>query len=378
MPDVAHIQLGSEILDIKDEVARNRLNRLDNRKLIIFGDSYFRNPAVSGDRAINYYLDAFFAPHGIVYEINSQGGEAFGAVDEYSYLYDVNNFVSSIPANEVTDIMFCGGFNDRDYTIAQIETGIDNACAAARAKYPNAKIHLGHFGWSAETGLATNRTKMVEKTIPAYRNCVKYGAAYMINSEYTMHAYDFFINDKVHPNNEGTFQIAKQITLYLLTGSCDVHYNTVWVKFNTEDGTPAQWTNSAYTVGSKLDNGVVTIFIPNAYISYGSVFTLEHSYWVSLCNLASTIEGYRLHFIGLYSDYNLMAQITLRGNFTLQGTTDTFLDFNEAECSFTISEGDLKVNVHKMKLDHSGYEPVANVKGVNIVGQAVTIPTLTC
>lgn len=379
MADIAKIRLGSTDYNIKDETARTKLNRINDRKLIIFGDSYFRDPAVSGGHPISYYLTAFFNRHNIEYEINAQGGEAFGAVDNYGYIYDVNNYVSNFAPEDVTDVMFCGGFNDRDYTALEIETGIDNACGAVKTKYPNARIHVGHFGWCSETGMAGNRTKLVSTTIPAYRNCVKYGAAYMANSEYTMHNYNFFINDNVHPNNSGTFEIAKQITLYLLTGSCDVHYPIQWLEFNSSGGPVAQWTSSVYKVGSKLDNDVVTIYMPFAYIEYASTFTLGHNYWVSLCNLASADVGSRLHFIGMFSDYNIMAQITLRGNFTLTNSNiNTFLDFNEAECSFTVSEGNLKVNVHKMRSDHSGYEDITNVKGINIVGQAITIPTLAC
>lgn len=376
MADIAKIRLGVTDFDIKDTIARTELNRINNRKLLIFGDSYFRDPAVSGGNSVKYYLNLMLPLSGMSCDINAQGGEAFGDTGTWGYDFDVNSYVSVFPADDVTDVMFCGGYNDRDYTISQIEAGIERACTAARTKYPNARIHVGHFGWCS-TPASTQRSKMVQTTLPAYRNCIKYGAAYMTNSEYTMHDYDLFYSDNVHPTEDGCREIAKQVYLYMLTGTCDVHYKTRAFTFNAEGSPTSEWTSDEYLVGSRLDNDQVTIFIPNAYLTYPTSFNLNHNYWVSICNLTSFTPGFRLHFIGNYSTYAVMPEITLRGNFTRDNNIG-FYTFSECECSFTLFEGNLKVNVHMMKDDHTGYEDVSDVIGINIVGQAVTIPTLAC
>lgn len=350
------------------------------RKIIIFGDSYFRDPSVSGDTPVGDQLAVMLADTAVEFEINAQGGEAFGDSGSYAYAYDVQNYATAFDPDEVTDIFFCGGYNDRSYTIAQIETGIDAAVAAVRAKYPNAKVSIGHFGWSSFAGGST-RSNMVNYSIQGYQKAPLHGAAYMTNSEFTMHDYSLFWTDNVHPTGDGMREIARQLVEYIFTGTCDVHYGIKGFAFNDGTGPTAQWVRGTDTYGvySQLDNDKVKIILPNMYAEYSATFTLSHSYWVSLLNLTDITSNtnYKQYFLGNFSSYEVMQQIYMTGNFVCRtGGIDTFPTF--ADCSFTISEGNLKVNVHKMKNDLSGYNDLSDVAGINIIGQAITIPTLMC
>ena len=355
----------------------DRLSLLENRKIIIFGDSYFENPAIGGGNPVDYYLQSYLTGTNIEYEINSQGREGFAVSTPDSFLDDVNNYVSSFNADEVTDVFFCGGYNDRLFTIAQIESGMSMTFSAVRSKYPNAKISVGHFGWDGHW-YATNRSDIVNYSIPAYKNCGKYGAAYMVNSEFTMHWYELFISyDWIHPGSQGCAEIAKQLVLYIIGGSCDVHYNPAVIHFNdTGNPTPAgPWTDSIYTVSSKLDNDQVTIYMPDGNIVYTtSPFGAPHNTYTSLLYITDITDGFRLHFMGNFSSPAVMQGINLTGNF--QTGVSSFVDFES--CNFIIDEGQLKVKPYKLNSAGNGFDEVTGIIGLNFVGKAITIPTLSC
>lgn len=350
------------------------------RKIIIFGDSYFRDPSVSGGTPIGDHLTSMLSGTPVDFEINAQGGEAFGDTGTYAYAYDVQNYTSAFDPDEVTDVFFCGGYNDRGYTLAQIKAGVQSAILAVRAKYPNAKVSIGHFGWSSFASGST-RSNMVNYSIPGYRSAPEYGGCYMTNSEYTMHDYALFWTDNVHPTSNGMYQIAKQLVQYIMTGTCDVHYGIKGFEFNDGTGPTAQWVRNTdqYGVYSQLDNDQVKIIFPDMYAEYTSSFGIAHSTYVSLLNLTDVTSNvnFKQYFLGNYTNYKVMEQIRLNGSFTKRtGGVDTYPTFEG--CHFVINNGDLAVCSHKMLSDFSGYDNLTDIIGINIEGGAVTIPTLMC
>ena len=360
-----------DISNLKYEV-----NLMKRRRIIIFGDSYFEDGrAEYNGKPVRYWLNQYLAGTNIDFEINAQGQEGFAVTGNNSFLYDVNNYVSTFDPDEVTDVVFAGGFNDRIYTIANIESGMYNTFQAVRTKYPYAKIHCGFFGWDGHWA-STNRSDIVRYAIPGWKNCGKYGASYMENSEFTMHWYELFTSaDWIHPTDKGTAEIAKQLVLYLLGGSCDVHYDQAFCTFN-DTGTPeAYWTDTVYQVSSKLDNDLVTIYLPEGNIIYdGSPFNCPHGSYTSLLQMTSIIDNYRLHFMGQYATEQVMNYLTIQGNFQVGVTA--FMDFSN--CAFIIHEGILKVRPYKINADGDGFDEVTGVIALNLIGGAITIPTLAC
>lgn len=368
-----------EIPAIQNDITqiKGELDLLENRKIIFFGDSYFEHTPIGGGNPVDYYLTAYLSGTPIQFEVNSQGREGFAVASPDSFLDDVNNYVSTFDPDEVTDVCFVGGYNDRLYSIAQIESGMNTTFSAVRTKYKNARIHVGHFGWDGHWA-STQRSDIVNYSIPAYKNCGKYGASYMTNSEFTMHWYELLISyDWIHPSQDGRAEIAKQIVLYLLGGSCDVHYNPAVIHFNdTGNPTPAGgWTSSVYTVSSKLDNDLVTIYLPEGNIAYDvSPFNALHGSYTSLLYLTDITDGFRLHFMGNFASEYLMNGFSYVGNF--QTGVSSFVNFES--CNFVIHEGQLKVRPYKLNSDGDAFEEVTGIIGLNLVGKAIVIPTLAC
>lgn len=361
--------------DISD--LQTAVSQIKERKVIIFGDSYFKPSPIGGGDPVETFLTAYLAGTPIQFEMNAQGQEGFAVSSPNSFLDDVTNYTSAFDPDDVTDVCFVGGFNDRVFSIAQIESAMSTTFTAVRAKYQNAAIHVGHFGWDGHWA-ATNRSNIVNYSIPAYKNCGKYGASYMTNSEFTMHWYELFISyDWIHPSEDGRAEIAKQLVLYLLGGSCDVHYDPAVIHFNdTDNPTPAgNWTSSVYTVSSKLDNDLVTIYLPEGNIVYDiSPFNVPHSSYTSLLYLTDITDGFRLHFMGNFASEYLMNGFSLVGNF--QDGATSFVDFEST--NFVISEGQLKARPYKLNAAGNAFEEVTSVIGLNLVGKAIVIPSLAC
>lgn len=136
------------------------------------------------------------------------------------------------PNSIFTDIIVCGGYNDRTNTAAQIESAIVDFIDQAKTYYPNVQVYIGHVGYnkqgsSSDTSVAPSnwteiRQHMKEIGIPAYKNCIKYGAIYLNNVEYALNETGLTATDGYHPSEAGNRCIAKAVAKAFLYGSAPI------------------------------------------------------------------------------------------------------------------------------------------------------------
>lgn len=136
------------------------------------------------------------------------------------------------PNSIFTDIIVCGGYNDRTNTAAQIESAIVDFIDQAKTYYPNVQVYIGHVGYnkqgsSSDTSIAPSnwteiRQHMKEIGIPAYKNCIKYGAIYLNNVEYALNETGLTTTDGYHPSEAGNRCIAKAVAKAFLYGSAPI------------------------------------------------------------------------------------------------------------------------------------------------------------
>ena len=308
-------------------------------------------------------------------DLKSDGGDGFAQTGSYSFLYDVQNYTSLFDPDEVTDVFFVGGYNDRNHTSSDIETGMATTFAEVKTKYPNARISVGHFGWDAKLSSA-DRDKIVTVSLAGWHQCQKYGAGYMTNAEYTMHNYDlFYIVDNFHPNDDGHRELAKQIVNYIITGTCDVHYPFKRLQFNQGDPSlVASNTTSGYNIGFKLDNDIVTFYTPNDEIIFTTDFNMDVTTYTQVLQFTTNVQDYRCDAIGMYD-----TATTVKEHIPMTGYIQTDTTFKDlAPCNCVLAGGFIHIRPYGIKSDRSGFEDYSDVHGILPIGGAVTIPTLSC
>ena len=133
--------------------------------------------------------------------------------------------------NDVTHIIVCGGANDiKDaYTTQSISEYISNFIVYAGSHFPNAKVYIGHIGFTIDTAAKRN----LSKTLEAYSNCyVNNGAIYLKGVENVIHYYPYFLtngvystSNTVHPNQAGSSAIGNAIYEALIGGYANCFRN---------------------------------------------------------------------------------------------------------------------------------------------------------
>lgn len=368
--------INNDIGNLQNDVAalQAAIGVVSKRKVLVVGDSYFYPTASQIYASIGPVEYAESLTDEFEFDNISDGGAGF--IGGYMSFSDLLDTPSSFPADEVTDVLFMGGYNDRNSSVATILGAMNTTIAKARGLYPNAKIAVGHCGWSG-TLSSTQRDLCIDYSIKAYRRCTEYGVAYMTNFEYTMHYYELINHtDDIHPTTQGCHELAKQMLQFLMTGSCDVHYEYKSNTYNYGGLTGAN-TSSVYRVASKLDNDIVTIWLPDDTVVFTSPATLSSSAFTQLLQMTNQADNTRLHFMGVYDSYpQNAAQIIFNGYMHM---TSGDLQFIPAiETQFILKQGFLHARPYQLKADGSGFNTPGDCYGIRPLGQAITIPTLLC
>ena len=360
MADVSNFILYGENLQIKDATARDNDIDINNniakikrkliKKYIIFIDSY------------GQYITAGDFTNATVFW---QAGANFNADDSNSYNNWIPTKLATLNLAEYSDIIILGGFNDRAASQESIATGMQNTISAIKNALGEQsqyyKIYLGHIGWSS-TLESRVRDLLVTNSIPIYRQAVRYGFdGYMTNSEYTMHNYRNFNSDNVHPNIGGTAEIIYQIKNFMATGTCDVHYPYLVITVGT------------YQVAFRLDNDIVTIYLP--YDTIQKTIALNANEELQFLQITNASGGNAGYAIG-YQDnvVNVTYYITLNGYITTNGNPQ-FIGLEGFR--FYLRGGFLYAQNNTINSAGSGFQ-TGTMTAVQIRGGVFTIPTLYC
>lgn len=295
--------------------------------------------------------------------IFSKPGAGFHGTGETAYA----TLLSNLDLTGVTDVILIGGFNDREASIEDILAGMERV---RKVVGNNVRVHVGHHGWSSllESDV---RDLIVTNSIPAYRRCKDYdNFFYMTNYEYTLHDYSLFQTDNVHPLETGAAEMCKQISQYIMTGTCDVHYQYRVITFKS-----AYNTATEYKVGYQLDNDKVTLYIPNNTIQFTNAVNMGMNTQVQLLQLETGDASTRGFVMGMWDNANhLKPYINLNGFFTTTGTPQ-FVGMEG--CRFVIQGGFLHVWNNTINSGGTMFQ-LFDASAMEIRGGIITIPTLSC
>lgn len=150
----------------------------------------------------------------------------------------IRNATISDPST-IKNIIVCGGLNDSTETPADILTAIQSFVSYCNTTYPNAKIYIGHIGNVQDGSSGTEQTVRwycFKNSIPAYKECTKFGAIYLNGVEYVMKDYANYY-DVSHPNQTLCLKLADSIYQAFKHGSVSVEYPSAKIQLSYDSVT---------------------------------------------------------------------------------------------------------------------------------------------
>ena len=223
--------VGVRIQDAAINALTARLDNLDKERVILIGDSY------SMDRRPSTNISGWAVPLQTLmglsdadcYTVQDNGGGFVRVGSEGTFLQGLQAL--NVTSKEtIKKIIVCGGLNDCTSTKETILAAISDFMDYCAVNYPNATVYVGHIGNDTDTANHDGQyARFLCKTvsIPAYKQCTKYGATYLNGVEYIMKDYANYY-DQSHPNQDLCNKLAYGIFEALKAGSVSVEYPVVY------------------------------------------------------------------------------------------------------------------------------------------------------
>ena len=197
--------------------------------------------------------------------------------------YNIINNDTGTDKNQITDVVICGGYNDRN-NLQYIDDGVNACVTLIKTNYPNIKnIHIGMIGGS---NIASDTYKLYRTLRTYIVSCTKRKCHYINNIENSLCIGSNLASDGYHPSEAGQTQIARNLVQYFLTGNIETiqDYSVNLLK--------DYQNNNVANIGFVSNNGFIQIM-------YNNVLNANINPTTITCNgqSANRIE------IGTFTDY---------------------------------------------------------------------------
>ena len=247
---------------IDDEIEDNKDIMLNSDKVLFIGDSYGVGTTNETEVITSWidYIKTRYYPTAAKYAINGAGFAAGSTTFEDL----LDTAISEIEDKAAyKKIVVCGGFNDRNSSIADIKTAMSSFISKAKTNFTNAKIYVGMIGGCSlvsPTGSGYRLNTFI-RSLPAYKDCNQYGAIYLNGVEQILKDYTYFSTDGYHPNADGYSKLADCIEQALQTGSYS--FSTAFEGVTISDHLQA----------NVVRNGATTTIDIEGYVEFNGVST---------------------------------------------------------------------------------------------------------
>ena len=359
--DVSDILIAERLFDLNIQTLQTQMSLLNNKKVIIVGDSYANRDNSWADRIKSY------SGLGDNCVIKKYSGVGFYTTA------DNKNFgtlvVDNIPftGSEVTDIIVCGGYNDQYATYEQLSSAFNSFVTTCKTNYPNAKIYVGFIGW-CKPGVEDYSTKIGNLAITRQYYKIlssKYDNVYYLNNvEYALHLASEIDSSYFHPTADGQFSLATAIMRAWLTGSCTINSQQVNV---TSSVTYSSYITSVSNVAlySLIDNGTSKLFNNGEiYLAFDETtsFTFNNSLHLKIGTLT---DGYVFGRGITITECPITALVNTKNN-----------GYFCVPCNLYISEGDLYLRLKILNRTGNGWI-ADSLKYISIYGIQLTCDSMT-
>lgn len=241
----------------------NELNLINSERTIIIGDSYAldRRPDINITGWAIPLQEILGLSNNDCYIIQDNGGGFTVQGSNGTFLEALTN-LSVSDKDTIKNIIVSGGLNDISATDQEtIESAISSFMSYVKTNYINANVYIGMIGWSCDMTESKqyDRYLVVNKVLPAYQNCSKYGAIYLNGVENVLHDKSEYY-DNAHPNQTACNRLANYIYQAFKNGYASVTYGDHYLTFKSEN-----ITTNYYSVTEKIVNNQTIIFDNNEY-----------------------------------------------------------------------------------------------------------------
>lgn len=351
--DISKIRLNDTNYDIKDNVAREQIQDIINKKFLLIGDSYGQGYIHDGNvTGWTTLLKSKLENLGFSVETASMGGASFGSATLFNTILQSLNDDS-----EITDIIIAGGYNDITINENAILNGMQIVKNTCRAKFPNATLYIANIA-----GCYNEQHSNLMLLHQKYSNSANtLNIAYMNNTCLCLNGKEYFTSDYIHPNQNGQNLISNVLFQAIFS-----NYNLAY--FGEITFTPDNaFNNTSSTFHVYNENDITTLnnYAGTIFLNYTENTQIETPSSIKIGSISGK---------GFYGNKYGFATISI-GNVIIHDANNGYYSLPAV---LQFNDGDVFLNLHDVNDEHSSYRTFANVVQLQIPIFSITLPTLCC
>lgn len=265
-----------------DTFLNDYFKNLKKRVFILIGDSYGENPYGYKGGWTTPFKNFSGLTEGVNCFTNCVSGTGFAKTGTtgktfLDLLKDIN--LGTVNAEDVTDILVCGGCNDVDTIYNDLNTAILSFRNYCKQHFINANINISMIGIFKASG---RRKLLLSTVLRSYQLAVNYGMRY-IDSTCCLHRYDFIGEDGIHPTSAGCINIGRNLCNALFIGQ-----GVQLINYNEEPLSGGD--NITYSGNNKIygfsNNGVIYFgMIKNTVLTFDTTISISNNSNIIIGNL---------------------------------------------------------------------------------------------
>ena len=265
-----------------DTFLNDYFKNLKKRVFILIGDSYGENPYGYKGGWTTPFKNFSGLTEGVNCFTNCVSGTGFAKTGTtgknfLDLLKDIN--LGTVNAEDVTDILVCGGCNDVDTIYNDLNTAILSFRNYCKQHFINANINISMIGIFKASG---KRKLLLSTVLRSYQLAVNYGMRY-IDSTCCLHRYDFIGEDGIHPTSAGCINIGRNLCNALFIGQ-----GVQLINYNEEPLRGGD--NITYSGNNKIygfsNNGVIYFgMIKNTVLTFDTTISISNNSNIIIGNL---------------------------------------------------------------------------------------------
>lgn len=265
-----------------DTFLNDYFKNLKKRVFILIGDSYGENPYEYKGGWTTPFKNFSGLTEGVNCFTNCVGGTGFAKTGNtgktfLDLLKDIN--LGTVNAEDVTDILVCGGCNDVNTIYNDLNTAILSFRNYCKQHFINANINISMIGIFKASG---RRKLLLSTVLRSYQLAVNYGMRY-IDSTCCLHRYDFIGEDGIHPTSAGCINIGRNLCNALFIGQ-----GVQLINYNEEPLSGGD--NITYSGNNKIygfsNNGVIYFgMIKNTVLTFDTTISIRNNSNIIIGNL---------------------------------------------------------------------------------------------